>query len=209
MIVRFGTDVQDGEGGKLAEVTRVILDPETQEIVTIVARNADIDGEEVLIPIGTVASGDDQVLTVAMDKDQFDGLESFEWVQNVAPPPGVEPTEEPGLPDVPPVPPVGAATGVESIAYTPLLQESFNIPSGDAVIDKDTAIWATDGLLGKARQVEISDETRRLQSLTLAHGLIFTDDVTVSADLITSIRPDTIILSVEQRALEGQDDAGH
>jgi sporulation protein YlmC with PRC-barrel domain len=122
----------------------------------------------------------------------------------VAPPPladnlATDDTIEPE--NVPDVPPVGAATGVESIAFTPVIQEDERVAGQDDVIDHDFSVWATDGEIGRLSDVRIDGETRRITGFGVQKGVLFHHEVDIPRDLVAGIRPGTIVLTVEKASL--------
>lgn len=208
MIYRLGVDVQRPDGGKLGELHRVVFDPETGEVVSLVVTHNALDGREVVVPVGTVQSADDDALTLAASEEQFDMFDDFDVQRNLAPPPDAanvtsDLVDDPV--DVPDVPPIGAATGVESIAYTPIIQEDINVPTGDQVLDGTTTVWATDREIGHVKEVRASDETSRVTSLVVERGVFFKHDTEVPFDALETVTSDTIVLSVESAALENGD----
>ena len=92
--------------------------------------------------------------------------------------------------------PVGAATGVESIAYTPVVHEHLHVPTGDQVLDHDTTVWATDGEVGHVVQVRVHDETRQIESLMAERGALRKHARFVPADAIDTIGGEAITLAV-------------
>jgi uncharacterized protein YrrD len=204
----FGADVRRPDGEKLGELRHVVYDPDTTQIVYLVVEHSGFEGREVLVPIGAVEGADDDAVTLELSRQQFDSLRDFVTDRNVAPPPDAanitedEITEPVNVPDVPPV---GAATGVESIAFTPIVQEIRHIPGRDEVIDGNSVVWATDGEVGKVRVVEMNDQTERITGFVVEKGLIFHHDLFVPIDWVENIRPEVIVLNVDQaRVKAGQ-----
>lgn len=205
----FGTNVRRDNGDRLGEVHRVVYDPQTTEIVSIVVHGAGLAGDDVLIPIGLVDSADIDDVVVNVSDTQFDHFETFVTERNIAPPPDAanvtsDLIQQPA--DVPDVPPVGAATGVESIAFTPVLEESQHVPTGDVVIDGATTVWATDGEVGRVTEVRVDDQTNRVVSLITERGAMFKHANEIAAEYIKSVLPENITLSVSRAELTSDDD---
>ena len=201
MQFQFGAEVRQRDGGKIGDLTRLVFDPGTRQIVSLVVERG-FEAEEVVVPIGTVQSADDEAVQLELTEDQFAEMEPFEVTRNVAPPPDTEPDEEEALPDVPDVPAIGAATGIESIAYTPILEEEMYVPTGNQVIDSHTSVWATDGQLGNLKEVRVSDETERIASLIVERGFVFKHDYDLPMDLVAGVRSENIVLTVPRSAVE-------
>jgi uncharacterized protein YrrD len=208
MEFRFGAQVQRNDGDRLGELTRVVYDAENREIDFLVAQSAHLGEREVKVPLETVEMTDNETVQVTATEAEFEALEEYSSSHNVAPPPDrdfADIDEEDQLAPGTEAPPVGAATGIESIAFIPIVEEDVYIPSGDGVIDRSTEVWATDGLLGKARAVTSDDTTRRIREVTVRQGTIFTHEITVSTECIESMRTDTIVLNVERSVVDKHD----
>lgn len=209
MFLQFGADVRRPDGGKLGELHRLVYDPETRQIASLVVTHNALDGREIIVPIGVVQTSDDESVEIAASEGQFDDFEDFATVHNLAPPPD---PDEPVADlihdpiDVADVPPVGAATGIESIAYTPVIEEDLHVPGGDQILDKSTEVWATDGKVGHLTQVRISDESRQIQSLIVEHGFLFLHDTEVPFVDVENVKSEVIILAVPKASLGGADD---
>ena len=207
----IGADVRRPDGDRLGAVRGAIFDPATQQVMAMVVERAGLLGGDVVVPLGVVNSTDDEAVVLSVSREQFDSMRRV-VDRNVAPPPSQTYSGEPvdGDLDVPDVPPVGAATGVESIAFTPVVEETLNVPPGDEVIEHDTTVWATDGELGQVRGIQVDDETHRLVGVSVEHGLIFQKDFEVPAQWVVSVRPDAIALSVSKSQVEvaNRDSAG-
>lgn len=209
MDFHLGTDVRGPEDERLGELRRIVFDPETWEVVSLVVQHAGLDEREVIVPIGAVDSADHEGIILELSSDQFSGMERFADVHNLAPPPVADnlATEDTIEPDnVPDVPPVGAATGVESIAFTPVIQEDERVDGQDDVIDHESSVWATDGEVGRLSDIQVDDETRRITGFAVTKGVLFRHEVEIPRDLVASIRPGTIVLTVEKASLADNND---
>ena len=209
MQLQLGADVRQPDGGKLGELVRLVYDPVTRQVRSIsVVRNR-LDRGEVLVPIGVIQSADDEAALLDVTDDQLDTFEPFEQTHNLAPPPDVAEVSSDLIHDpvdVPDVPPVGASTGVESIAFAPILEEDMNVPTGDQVLDRSTTIWATDDELGHLKAAWLDDQSGQVSAFLARRGIIFTHDTLVPIDLVQSVRSETIVLTVPSAALEADND---
>lgn len=209
MNFHFGAEVRSPDGGKLGELRRVVYDPSTEQVTALVLIEVGLDGEELVAPIGSVQSADDEAVTLAISEEQLDDLDLFVQTRNIAPPPDAEEVTSDQVHDavdVPDVLPVGAATGIESIAFTPVLEEIVHIPTGDQTLDQNTTVWATDGEAGHVAEVHVNDQTLQITALVVQHGLIFKHDAEVSFDLVENVRSEAIVLSVDTATIEAQSD---
>lgn len=210
MEFQLGAQVRTGDDDHLGELTRVVYNPDSLGIDRLVVQSVRIGEREVQVPLESVASTDDGVLKLSLSEDEFEALDDFSYSRNVAPPPDrdfaqIDPEDElaPGSE----VPPIGAATGIESIAYIPIIEEEIFVPTGDGVVDRATEVWATDGLLGHVRAVISEQGTGQIQELIVRHGTVFTQEMNVPVRYIEAMRLDTVVLNVEQSAVYQPDSA--
>jgi uncharacterized protein YrrD len=209
MNFQLGADVERPDGGKVGELHRVVYDPETEEIVSIVVTHNALDGREVVVPIGTVDSADDVSIVLAVTENQFDAFDDFAIERNVAPPPDAEDVDSDLIHDpidVPDVLPVGAATGVESIAFTPVIEELEHVPVGDQILDTDTRVYATDGEVGHIWQVWVNDQTRQVDSFVVSRGTFRKHERVVPFDVVDSILTEAVTLTVATKDLQDPND---
>jgi uncharacterized protein YrrD len=211
MEFRFGADIRGRDGDSLGTFQRVICDTGTQQVVALVATEGGLAERQVVVPIGAVADSDDEAVTVELSRQQFAGLEDYvASARNIAPPPDIDNIDEDQVTDpidIPDVAPIGAATGIESIAFTPIIEEVTNVDGMDQVLDSGTAVWATDGDLGQLRSVEVSDETKRISAIVFGGGGNVAGSIEVPAERIASVQTGTIILAVDRAAVESGVDA--
>ncbi len=211
MEFRFGADIRGRDGDSLGTFQRLIYDPGTRQVVSLVATESGIGERQVIVPIGSVADSDDEAVTVEFSAQQFAGLEDYvASARNIAPPPDVDNIDDDQITDpidIPDVAPVGAATGIESIAFTPVIEETTNVSGMYQVLDSGTSVWATDGDVGQLRAVEVSDETDRISAIVFGGGGNVAGSIEVPADRVASVQTGTIILNVARAAFEAQENA--
>lgn len=200
MDFQFGAAVSSRDGIRLGDLHKVVFDRATGEVTSLVVDPDGLEADFRLMPIGAVNSADRMEIFVALSPEQFTNLPRYAEVRNVAPPPLAENLEdeenkEPEM--VPDVPPVGAATGVESIAFTPILQADTAIPAQDSVIDASFTVRATDGVVGQVHEVIVDNETNRITRLGVNRGTFFTNEVDIPAGWLREIGPDWIGISAD------------
>jgi uncharacterized protein YrrD len=201
MDFHFGAYVSSRDGIRLGDLHAVVFDRATGEVTQLVV---DPNGQEAdyrLLPIGAVNSADEMEIFVALSDDQFVALPRYAEVRNIAPPPSADNLEdEDNRPPevVPDIPPVGAATGIESIAFTPVIEQEINVSVEDSVIDNGFTVRATDGDVGQVQDIIIDDQTNRITRLGVAQGTIFEHEVDIPAGWLREIGPDWISISVDR-----------
>lgn len=209
MDFQFGADVRRPDGGKLGQLRRLIMDPDTGQIASLVVTHNAFDGREVIVPLGVVNGADDEAIELAASEQQFDDFDDYMTERNVAPPPDAGNVTSDLIHDpvdVADSPPIGAATGIESIAFTPVLQETVHVPGGDEVLDGETVVWATDKELGQLRQIRTNDQTSRVMELIVERGFVFKHDTAIPFETVATVRSETIVLSVPSADLAAEVD---
>jgi sporulation protein YlmC with PRC-barrel domain len=207
MEFHFGARVLGNDEVGLGELTRIVYVPESREIDFLIAQSAHLGERELQVPLDVVETTDDESVKVSMSENEFEDLDEYSFSHNVSPPPDrdfADVNHEDELAPGSASPPVGAATGIESIAFIPIVEEDVYIPSGDGVIDRSTEVWATDGLSGNVRAVTMDDESRRISGVVVRHGTIFTHEILVPVEYVESMRTDTIVLKVDRSAVDDQ-----
>jgi sporulation protein YlmC with PRC-barrel domain len=202
MDLHFGCDVRGRDGTTLGTLQGAIHDPTTDQVVSLLVQHDAPDARTVSTPVGSITAADGTVVELEFDGEQFSELPDYAVDEhNIAPPPvadNLEGQDELEPDDVPDVPAVGAATGIESIAFTPVIEEDVDLPAGDQVLSRETVVQALDGEIGNLSDLVLDDQTRRIQEFVIRRGVIFANDVTVPRDWAVTVGTETITLSVDQ-----------
>jgi uncharacterized protein YrrD len=202
------SDVRRTDGGKLGELRHVVLDPDVRHVISLVVQETGLDGHAVVVPSDDVDSADEDAVYLSLSREQLDQLPRYAYGRNVAPPPAdldpeVASSDQVQEPiDVPDVPPVGAATGITSIAFTPIVEIRRNLPPEAVVIDDHTVVTATDGDIGHVRHVLEDDQTRRVTGFVVQKGLLFSHDVDVPIDWLAGVQGHRLALRIDKRSVE-------
>ena len=208
MEFHFGARVRRKNGEHLGELTRVVYDPESLSVEFVVIQSVRLGERELSVPTTAIDDTDAEHLNINLTHEEFESLDVYSSSHNVAPPPDRDYADVDEVDELAPgteVPPVGAATGIESIAFIPIVEEDIYIPTGDGVIDRTTEVWATDGLVGTVRSVVTDDLDQRVRELVVRHGTVFSHEVTVPADVISSTRSGNIVLTVERAFVDPEE----
>jgi len=202
------SNVRGPDGDKLGELRHAVLDPDVRHVISLVVQETGLDGHAIVVPSDDVSSADDDAVYLTLSREQLDQLPRYAYGRNVAPPPAdVDPettssdqVQEPI--DVPDVPPIGAAAGISSIAFTPIMEIRRNLPADAVVIDDHTVVAATDGEIGHVRHVLEDDETRRVTGFVVQKGFVFSHDVEVPIDWLAGVQGHRLVLRVDKRSVE-------
>lgn len=204
MDLQFGSDVRTVEGTKLGALQRVIYEPNAGRVPSLVVEHNAFDERLVLLPFGNIIDADTESIEIDLSESEFDALTDFAIDRNVAPPPDAIYAQDDIVkdPDIPDVPPVGAATGVESIAFTPLIEETQRVPVDDQVIDRSTIVYGTDGEIGKVKVVSLDDDTAALLSIVAEGGFFPVHEYEIAPGLIEAVRDESIVLTVARKQIK-------
>ncbi len=209
MEFRFGADILERGGDSLGTLQRAIYDPGTRQVVALVATESGLTPRQLVVPIGTVATSEGDSVTLELSRQQFAELDEYiVSARNIAPPPDVDVIDEDEITepiDIPDVAPIGAAMGVESIAFTPIIEEITTMPGVDQVLDSGTAVWARDGDVGQLRSILTNDQTHRLSAIIVGGDGNVAGSIELPAEQISSVQTGTIILTVDRATVESGD----
>lgn len=195
------SDVRQVDGPSLGELRHVVCDSKTKKVFSLVVQESGFDGRAVIVPAEFVAAADDDAVSLRMDETQLHSLEPYAYSQNVAPPPAdvaddIESADyKQEFVDVPNVPPVGAAQGITTIAFTPIVEVWRNVPAGSAVIGDKTVVAAQDGDVGDLERLVVDDESLVITSLVVESNGLATHMTEIPADLVERIQSGRIDLS--------------
>jgi len=196
-------DVREEEGGKLGELRHVIYDSPSRQVKALIVQHTGFSGSAVVVPFDVVMRSDEDATYIKLSAQEFDRLEKYAYGQNTAPPPAeYDPSTKAEdfaqeLMDVPNVPPVGAAEGITSIAFTPVMDVWLNVPEGSLVIDDATAVTAQDGDIGQVRHV-LTDEQGVLEGFVAEKGLFFTTDVEIRLPWVQEVTSGKVVLNLSK-----------
>ena len=76
MLVPFGTHVRDKDGKSIGTVSRLVLHPESRQVVALVVRQGVLDRREIVVPIRMVERAGDEV-RLTLRAAELDGLDLF------------------------------------------------------------------------------------------------------------------------------------
>jgi len=204
MDFHIGAEIVGRDGERYGKLSHVIVDPRTNEVVEIVLGESGLTGRDVLVPVGAVNSADHDTITIELDKSQLDKLQTFAIAHYITPEPGT--AAYPGALMAPGYAPVGAATGIETIGMTPIVEVTEQIPEGDVDLEPGTEVWATDGKVGSIRDVLVDEQTNRVRGFVVEEGLFFHHDVEIGFDQVASVGADRVTLKVTKAELEATRD---
>ena len=206
MDFHIGAAIVNPDGDRLGKLTHVIVDPTTNEVVEIVLGESGLMGRDVIVPVGAVNTADHDEVMIQLNKEQLDKLQSFSDSNYIVPEAGALAGYPTGALIAPGMAPVGAATGIETIGLTPIVEVTEHIPEGDIDIEPGTEVWAADGKVGSVQDVLVDSQTRRVTGFVIEKGLLFKTDIPVTRDQVAEIGTDRITLKLSKAELERLED---
>ncbi|HYB69320.1 MAG TPA: PRC-barrel domain-containing protein [Candidatus Bathyarchaeia archaeon] len=204
MLVPFGTHVVDRDGKSVGTVSRVILHPQSQEMVALVVQQGVLDRREIVVPVKGVSDFRDTV-RLTLRASELAGLDLFDSVSLRTVPdhwkmpagfdvrsfflmPGDGWTEA-MLPFILTSP---AVSGTPGYAPDPAASGRVSEPA----VAKATPVYDSVGQrLGEVEGVEVDPASDRITRVIVRRGVFFHTDTPVPASWIASVG-DRITLNV-------------
>ena len=206
MDVSLGLHVYTSDGEDAGKIDRLILDPETNRVKSIVVHKGLLLSRDAEIPLDDLQMSEDGIVHLALSSRQLDRLPQFYEEEYMTPassyippvPSLVDPLYIPTSTPLPPVEPLATtATGPGDEAGA-AQAAMFSQDLANAVVGVDSAVVARDGeQVGHVHDLIFHPETGVLESIVVKHGLLFTSDQTLSAELIDSIDDGVIYLKID------------
>jgi sporulation protein YlmC with PRC-barrel domain len=210
--LKEGTSVFATDGDELGEITRFVIDPDTNEVTHIVIGGG-LFTEDKVVPFDKVRFTDEEGLVLSEEIQEYDDLPPFEESYYVE---ASDRFAGRGVEDYPPnptgptyywYPPHGylgyPAYGLATHAWPYALTQQ-NIPEGTVPIQEGTDVIASDGEhVGDVERLLVDDETHQVTHFLVSQGLLFKDRKLVPANWIRTVMDDKVQLNVSSGVLEG------
>jgi len=213
MKINIGAKVEC-RGERVGTVKRLILDPTTFDLRQIVVeRGGLMAAREILVPVENILEAKEELITLDLTATELEALPDFEEtvyvplerMRDVSPPAPLSHLE-PALmsfyfvPQVPwpetAPPPVGAET-VKHVA-----PDSREINAG-------MEVYAGEEKVGEISEVIVDSSDKRATSFVIERGWIFTHNVEIPADWVSSIEQGRITLNRTKEQIEALDKEQH
>jgi uncharacterized protein YrrD len=205
MLIPFGTRVVDRDGKCVGTVSRLVLHPETGQVVAVVVQQGILDRREVVVPMNKIAAFADEVRLTLSDSD-LSGVDLYDahplqpmpdrWLM----PAGFDLRSfflvagdgwtESVLPFVMTSPSV---SGAPAYIRDPDSAEGAREPA----IAKGTPVYDSAGEhVGDIEGVELDPASRRITRLLVQRGRLFRTETAIPASVVASVADDRITLNV-------------
>jgi sporulation protein YlmC with PRC-barrel domain len=200
MFVPFGTRVVDSEGQSVGTVSRLVLHPETRQVVALVVQQGVVNRREIVVPIGKVTNFTDGVhlalrASELASLDRFDGYGLRPMPDRWPMPAGFDLRSfflvagdgwtAATLPFVMTSP---SATGTPAVTVDPAPEEP--------AIAADTPVYDNAGRrIGEVEGVEMDPASGRITRIIVRRGLLFRTETAIPASVVASVT-DRVVLGV-------------
>ena len=210
MDIQLDAPVVSADGADLGKIDKVIFDPQTNETKSIVVRKGTILARDVAIPTEHVRVAAATRVELDMTKAQVEALPDFveadyswppdTWVAPYGWPAGAVlwPVPYPG--DVP------VAYPAMYPAAAPTDEEVERIRQRDmenAIVGHGADVVAMDGeKVGNVRNVLVDPTTHKPSRVIVQRGIVFTEDVELPGDWVSSVDDHKVVLNVDKVTVE-------
>lgn len=211
--LKEGTDVFTADGDQLGEISRFVLDPETNEVTHIVVKKGWLFSEDRVVPFDQVRSMTDEGLVLSEEIQDYDQLPPFEETYFA------EVTDRDHYPDdvnrystyptgpayywYPPHGYLGyPGYGLGATGW-PYAMTKQNIPADTVPLKEGTHVVSSDDEhVGDVERLLVDDDTHMVTHFVISQGLFFKDHKLVPANWIRTVTDDQVRLSVSSKLLE-------
>lgn len=211
MKINIGANVEC-RGERVGTVKRLILDPASFDLRQIVVeRSGFLAAREVLVPVERIYDAKEETVTLDMTATELEALPDFEETIYVsldrlerdasatAPISHIEPSLASFyfVPQVP-YPEAAPASATETVKHT---------EPGSCEINAGMEVYAGDQKVGEISEVIIDSSDKRATGFVVERGWLFTHNIEVPADWVSSIEGGRILLNRTKDQIEALDQA--
>ncbi|MDR7415574.1 MAG: BON domain-containing protein [Armatimonadota bacterium] len=195
--IRLGARVETADG-PVGQVTRVVVSPRERRIRALVVR--DPQGREVLVPADRVADATEEEVRLALRLSDLDRLEPYRAGDHAPASlawPGWKGLRSDGaLLRLP-----GSLRRMEGVERRVEAEAEARPDESFATIRRGQRVLCHDGPIGQVDMVLVDAQTGKVQHLVIRRGWLFSRDVAVPADWVSTITPDAVILEASREAV--------
>jgi uncharacterized protein YrrD len=207
MQFKKGAEVFSGEGEKIGTLNRVVIDPRTREVSSLVVEKGILFRTDKVIPITLVDLDiEDRIILKKTNQDILEDFPDFETAHYV-------PLDEPDNPSYEAVeasywyPPIHPGWAMSNYVGHPLpnfvLKTDQDIPEGTVALEEGAKVISRDGEhIGNVEQVITESQENRVSHFVISEGFFLKERKLVPAVWVTDVAEDEIHLSVESSLFE-------
>jgi len=204
MRIQIGATVRSQEGEEIGRAERVVLDPSTQEVESIVVHRGLLLSRDVLVPISLVEEATEQEIRLRIPKDRVGDLSDFVSAHFEIKPPehlASYASYAPGSILFPLVPPYGVPGEPGPYELGEVEQERAVVPS-ELDIAEGMLVLALDGTVGEVDEVRTDPVSDRATAIVVRARTGVKKEIEVPIELVSGIFPDHVQLSLTSEQVE-------
>ena len=211
MKFKFGTDIVNHEGEKVAELYQVVIDPATDEITHLVAKKGFLFPNDKVIPISLIMSSSEEQIKLYDFEGEIEDLDNFVEVEYVK----AESERKISMLDargmnVPPLlayPPAGQGgfgyVPVINYPEQPATKMAKNIPDKTVDIPENARVIGLNGEhVGNVEEVMIDPTSDKVTHFVISKGLFFTEDKLIPVSWVKGFDSDKLKLVVNEEIID-------
>lgn len=211
MKFKFGTDIVNFEGEKVAELYQVVIDPATDEITHLVAKKGFLFPDDKVIPISLVMSSNEDQIKLYDFEGDFEDLDDFAEVEYVK----AESERKISMLDargmnVPPLlayPPAGhGGFGYVPVVNYPEQPETEmvkNIPDQTVDIPDNARVIGLNGEhVGNVEEVIVDPTSDQISHFVISKGLFFSEEKLIPISWVRGFDSNKLKLVVNEEIVE-------
>lgn len=191
------------DGEHVGDVKHLILDPETEELKSLVVEHGMINRESKTVPAALVDQSDSKMVSLRISQEEFELLPDFISAEYTAPPPGYTvPLSYPGggllwpINYTPAAPPAGSSEAMMQEADRDRLRER---DADNAVIDTDSDVMSRDGeKIGEVEALSMDTITGKPGRFVVRKGFFFTENLELPVSTIASLDDGIVTLNLDK-----------
>jgi len=214
MRIELGARVSTADGKGIGTIEKLILDPDSGDVHSVVVRKGLLFHRDVEVELDDIVGWQDGAVRLRYAESELEGLRTFYEGSYTTPPPerSAEYASGYGYPTASLLwpsswsgPVSGEPYGHDAIGAVGDEVATMHREQdlGGAVVEEGSTVKSRDGeKLGEVHRLEFDPDTGRPTMLVIRKGFLFTEDVEVPANLISSVDDDVVYLDVRHDELE-------
>ena len=207
MQFKKGAEVFSGEGEKIGTLNRVVIDPRTREVSSLIVGKGTLFRTDKVIPITLVdLDSEDRIVLKKTNQDVLEDFPDFETAHYI-------PLDEPDNPYHEVIeasywyPPIHPGWAIGNFAGHPLpkyvLKTDQDIPEGTVALEEGAKVISRNGEhVGNVEEVITESQDNRVTHFVISEGFLLKERKLVPAVWVAKVAEDEIHLSVESSLFE-------
>jgi len=205
MELQLESAVVSADGVDLGKIHRIIFDPASAEVKSIVLKKGVFFARDVAVPIENVGAATAERVELRLSREQVDNVPDFVEGDYTWPHEGwISPYGWPMGSVMWPMA-FSADQGYPSGYAVPdsVIEQAKKVDIENAVVGRGSEVLASGGeKVGEVHNLVIDPASHKPSSVVVRSGFVFTEDVEIPGDLIDSYDDFKVTLNVDKRTVE-------